>query len=72
MGAEVLIGRHRRRNLIAEPFLLLLHQSQFVAVLAQELLEDGDVVGVVGGRFDVGIHECQQLHEVLLSAGDQP
>ena len=49
----------------------MLHEGEFMVVLLQELFEDGDVVGVVGGGLDVGVDEPQQLKQVFLSAGDQ-
>ena len=59
------------RDLLGEKVFFLLHEGEFMVVLLQELFEDGDVVGVVGGGLDVGVDEPQQLKQVFLSAGDQ-
>ena len=71
MDGRVLIGRHGVRDLLGEKVFFLLHEGEFMVVLLQELFEDGDVVGVVGGGLDVGVDEPQQLKQVFLSAGDQ-
>ena len=71
MDGRVLIGRHGVRDLLGEEVFFLLHEGKFMVVLLQELFEDGDVVGVVGGGLDVGVDEPQQLKQVFLSAGDQ-